>query len=58
VNISQLTLWSEEVPASPLALRDSERDWQTRVETSPWNFCELLMRHGPVGCCGRTSPES
>ena len=52
----QLTFSLAELHASRSPSLDSERDWMTRVETWPSDFVSLLLRHGPVGCCGKTSP--
>lgn len=54
----QLTFLSEAPRASPSALRDSERDWQIRVATSPWSISKSLIELGPGGWSGRTSPAS
>ena len=56
--MQQLTFLSVEPPASPSALRDSERDWQIRVATSCSPILPLLNDTAPSGWSGRTSPES
>ena len=55
----QMSMFSlEELPASPSASQDSERDWQTRVATSCLRTLPLLQSIGPAGWFGRTSPAS
>ena len=49
---------SEELPASPSQLQDSEKDWMTRVATSCSPILPLLNDIGPSGWYGRTSPAS
>ena len=49
---------SEELPVSPSASPDSERDWMTRVATSCLPTLPLLNAIGPSGWYGRTSPAS
>ena len=56
--MDQLTFLSEELPASPSALQDSEADWTTTVATWPLSFLGLLNERGPSGWFGRTSPAS
>lgn len=53
---SQMGFWSEEPPASPLALPDCDEAWMTRVVTWPSDFFDLLIAHAPGGWSGRTSP--
>ena len=53
----QLSIFSlEELPASLSVSLDSERDWLTRVATSPLRILPLLTSIGPSGWSGRTSP--
>ena len=53
----QLSMFSsEELPASPSALQDLEKDWQTRVATSCSRILPLLQSIAPAGWFGRTSP--
>ena len=55
----QLSMFSsEELPASPSALQDLEKDWQIRVATSCLRTLQLLQNIGPAGWFGRTSPAS
>ena len=49
---------SEELRASPSALRDSERAWMILVATSCSPIWQLLADSGPAGWYGRTSPAS
>src|SRR4051812_32841515 len=53
---SQLMFLSEELPASPSALLENERDWTTHVVTSRSSSLRLLTDYGPAGWYGRTSP--
>ena len=48
----------EEHPASPSQSPDSEREWKTRVATSPSPILPLLTDIGPSGWFGRTCPAS
>ena len=48
----------EEPHASPSALQDCEKDWQTRVATSCLPLVPLLQSIAPTGWYGRTSPAS
>ena len=54
----QLTLLSEEHPASRSRSQDCGREWLTRVATWHSSFLDLLTRYGPSGWSGRTSPAS
>ena len=55
----QLSMFSsEELPASPSASQDSEKDWMIRVATSCLRTLQLLQNIGPAGWFGRTSPAS
>ena len=54
----QSTFWPEEHLASLSPSPVSERDWMTRVATSPLNLLGLLIDSGPYGWFGRTSPVS
>ena len=54
----QSTFWPEEHLASLSPSPVSERDWMTRVATSPSSLLGLLIDSGPYGWCGRTSPAS
>jgi DNA (cytosine-5)-methyltransferase 1 len=54
----QSTFWPEEHLASLSPSPVSERDWMTRVATSPSSLLDLLADSGPYGWCGRTSPVS
>ena len=55
----QLSMFSsEELPASPSALQDLEKDWTIRVATSCLRTLQLLQNIGPAGWFGRTSPAS
>ena len=54
----QSTFWPEEHLASLSPSPVSERDWMTRVATSPSSLLDLLADSGPYGWCGRTSPAS
>jgi len=56
--LEQSTFWPEEHLASPSPSPESERDWMTRVATSPSSLLDLLVESGPYGWCGRTSPAS
>jgi hypothetical protein len=56
--MDQLTFLSEELPANPSALLDSEVDWMMTVATWPLSFLGLLNEKGPSGWFGRTSPAS
>lgn len=47
---------SEELPASPSASQDCERDWMIRVATSCSPILRLLTAIAPAGWYGRTSP--
>ncbi len=49
---------SEELPANPSALQDSEAVWQTNVATWRLNILGLLNDCGPDGWSGKTCPES
>ena len=46
----------EEHHASRSQSPDSEKEWKTRVETSPSHILPLLTAIGPSGWFGRTSP--
>ena len=54
----QSTFWPEEHLASLSPSPVNERDWMTRVATSPSSLLDLLIDSGPYGWCGRTSPAS
>jgi hypothetical protein len=54
----QSTFWPEEHLASLSPSPVSERDWMTRVATSPSSLLDLLIDSGPYGWCGRTCPVS
>ena len=54
----QSTFWSEEHLASLSPSPVTERDWMTRVATSPSSLLALLADSGPYGWCGRTCPVS
>ena len=55
----QLSIFSSaELPASPSASPDSERDWQIRVATSCLPILPLLHDTGPPGWSGKTCPVS
>ena len=54
--LEQSTFWPEEHLASLFPSPVSERDWMTRVATSPSSLLDLLADSGPYGWCGRTSP--
>ena len=54
----QSTFWPEEHLASLSPSQGYERDWMTRVATSPSNLLDLLIGSGPYGWYGRTSPVS
>ena len=54
----QSTFWPEEHLASLSPSPVSERDWMTRVATSPSSLLDLLADCAPYGWCGRTSPAS
>src|SRR5690242_13654545 len=55
----QLSMFSSaELPASPSASPDSERDWMIRVATSCLPILPLLTDIGPSGWFGRTCPAS
>ena len=54
----QSTFWPEEHLASLSPSRGYERDWMTRVATSPSSLLDLLIDFGPYGWCGRTCPVS
>ena len=56
--LEQSTFWSEEHLASLSPSPGNERDWMTRVATSPSSLLDLLIAYGPYGWCGRTSPVS
>jgi hypothetical protein len=56
--LEQSTFWPEEHLASLSPSPVSERDWMTRVATSPSSLLDLLADSGPYGWCGRTSPVS
>src|SRR5580692_12599982 len=56
--LEQSTFWPEEHLASLSPSPVSERDWMTRVATSPSSLLDLLADSGPYGWCGRTSPAS
>ena len=56
--LAQSTFWPEEHLASLSPSPVSERDWMTRVATSPSSLLDLLADSGPYGWCGRTSPAS
>jgi DNA (cytosine-5)-methyltransferase 1 len=56
--LEQSTFWPEEHLASLSPSPVSERDWMTRVATSPSSLLNLLAGSGPYGWCGRTSPAS
>lgn len=49
---------AEELPASPTATPDSERDWMTRVVNSCSPLLPLLQGIAPGGWYGKTSPAS
>ena len=54
----QLSIFSsEELPASPSASPDSERDWMTRAAISCLPLLPWLDAIAPLGWYGRTSPE-
>ena len=53
--MNQLTFFAEEPRVSHSALRDSEKDWQTRVATSCSPLVPLLRNIAPVGWYGETS---
>ena len=56
---AQLSMFSsEELPASPSASQDLEKDWQIRVATSCLRILPLLQSIAPAGWFGRTSPAS
>ena len=54
----QSTFWPEAHLASLSPSPENERDWMTRVATSPLSLLGLLTEYGPYGWCGRTSPVS
>src|SRR5579875_2023766 len=54
----QSPFWPEEHLASLSPSPENERDWMTRVATSPSSLLDLLIDCGPYGWCGRTSPAS
>src|SRR5581483_5796808 len=54
----QSTFWPEEHLASLSPSPGCERDWMTRVATSPSSLLDLLADSGPYGWSGRTSPAS
>lgn len=55
----QLSMFSSaELPASPSASPDSERDWMIRVVGCSGPILPLLAAIGPDGWSGRTSPVS
>ena len=54
----QSTFWPEEHLASLSPSPVNERDWMTRVATSPSSLLDLLIGSGPYGWYGRTSPAS
>ena len=54
----QSTFWPEEHLASLSPSPGNERDWMTRVATSPLSLLDLLIDCGPLGWCGRTCPAS
>ena len=56
--LEQSTFWPEEHLASLSPSPGNERDWMTRVATSPSSLLDLLIDSGPYGWCGRTSPVS
>jgi hypothetical protein len=57
--MEQLSMFSsEEPPVNPLALRASEKDWQTRVATWPSTFLRFLTENAQHGFAGRTCPAS
>ena len=56
--LEQSTFWPEEHLASLSPSPGSERDWMTRVATSPSSLLGLLADSAPYGWCGRTSPAS
>ena len=56
---TQDLMWSsEEAPASPSALPDSEEGWRTLVATWPSDLCSLLVLLRRDGSSGKTSPAS
>ena len=55
----QISIFSlVERPANPSASPDSEKDWLTRVATSPLSIVQSLNAIGPSGWFGRTCPVS
>ena len=53
----QMSMFSLEEPLAKVSVSpDSEKDWQTRVATSPLRILPLLTSIGPSGWSGRTSP--
>lgn len=56
--MGQLTFLSEAPPVSRSASPALEADWAMTVATWRSNLHALLIAHGPVGWCGRTSLES
>src|ERR1700744_3777639 len=56
--LEQSTFWPEEHLASLSPSPVSERDWMTRVATSPSSLLDLLADSAPYGWYGRTSPAS
>src|ERR1700687_2024868 len=54
----QSTFWPEAHLASLSPSPVSERDWMTRVATSPSSLLDLLVDSGPYGWGGRKSPAS
>ena len=56
--MSQLTFWSEELPANLSVSPVCEKDWMTRVATSCSPILPLLGNIAPNGWLGKTSPVS
>lgn len=53
-----LTSLLEEPPAKTSASPEEDRGWMEAVLSWPSGFLSLLMRHGPGGSFGRTSPAA
>ena len=54
----QSTFSLVEHPVNPSRSRDCEKDWMTRVATSPLPLEQLLLDIAPVGSFGKMSMES
>ena len=55
--MEQLTLFPEELHASPSQSLDSEKDWMIRVATWRYPILDLLTQSSPSGSFGKMCPE-